>query len=98
MQLYLPVHINFPFLFSQHATATPWAPSSWPTARRVTLPTGTASANPEWVERTATGVWWATGAFTSTAAAHVTAQENVTRSPETACSGEFKDFLHPQYL
>lgn len=78
------------FFLSQHATVIPWAPchSTWPTARSATPPMETASANRESAEPTATVAWWDTGASTSMAAVHVTVQETVIRSLETACLGE----------
>lgn len=48
----------------------------------------TASVNLEWVEPTATGAWWDTGASTNMAAVRVTVQETAIRLLETVCSGE----------
>lgn len=70
-------------------TVIPWAPcpSIWPMARSATPPMETASANLEWVVPTVTGAWWDTGASMNTAADHVTVQETVILSLETACLG-----------
>lgn len=75
---------------------TPRAPHLfiWLMAIRVTPPTETASANQEWVELAATGAWWDTGDFMSTAVVRVVVQETVIHLLGTACLGEWKDILH----